>query len=254
MGESMNIDIKGTAKFGLSGSTLKIIAIISMVMDHFAAAVVYYMLLKEYSPFCTIDKLWKIYEGMRSVGRIAFPIYCFLIVEGFFYTSNRKKYALRLGGFALISEIPFDLAFYDSILWWKHQNVFFVLVLGLITIMLLDKIKVQNMEAVSEKAVMLANLKGMLVILMNCFLATLLHMDYYFFGILAIVIMYMTREYRLKQCLTGAIAFAWEMPAPLAYILLYFYNGKRGINLKYFFYIFYPAHLLIFYLIRVLVI
>lgn len=240
-------------KFGLTGSTLKIIAIISMAIDHFGAAVVYYMLSNNYSPFCDIDTLQTIYDIMRKVGRLAFPIYCFLIVEGFYYTSNRKKYAIRLGIFALISEIPFDLAFYNSLAYWNHQNVFFTLFVALITITLMDRWKVENLENPTTSAIILANVKRVGVVIVTSVLATVFSMDYYLFGILAIVIMYLTRENRFKQCILGAVFFTWEIPASLAYIPVYLYNGKRGLKMKYFFYIFYPAHLLIFYFVRVFV-
>lgn len=92
---------------GLSGSTLKLIAIITMLIDHIGAAVIARLLIAGQGS----EMLYKIYYAMRAVGRVAFPIFCFLLVEGFFYTGSRKKYALRLFGFALLSEIPFDLAF-----------------------------------------------------------------------------------------------------------------------------------------------
>lgn len=248
----MNTDIIKTERAGLSGSTLKIIAVISMVIDHFGVAIVYSMLQKNYSPFCTTDDLWKYYDIIRRLGRIAFPIYCFLIVEGFYHTSDQKKYAMRLALFALLSEIPFDLALYHTPVWWQHQNVFFELLLGLVTIMLLDK---RNPAQRGENVGMavLSDVWSISLVFCSCMLATLLKLDYRYYGILVIVIMYMTRECRWKQCLAGAIAFMWEFPAPLTYGLIYFYNGKRGLRFKYFFYIFYPLHLLLLYLFRELV-
>ena len=105
---------------GLSGSTLKLIAIITMLIDHIGAAVIARLLIAGQGS----EMLYKIYYAMRAVGRVAFPIFCFLLVEGFFYTGSRKKYALRLFGFALLSEIPFDLAFSGKILEFGYQNVF----------------------------------------------------------------------------------------------------------------------------------
>lgn len=121
---------------GLSGSTLKLIAIITMLIDHIGAAVIARLLIAGQGS----EMLYKIYYAMRAVGRVAFPIFCFLLVEGFFYTGSRKKYALRLFGFALLSEIPFDLAFSGKILEFGYQNVFFTLLIGLLTIMLFDAV------------------------------------------------------------------------------------------------------------------
>ena len=121
---------------GFSGSTLKLIAIITMLIDHIGAAVIARLLIAGQGS----ELLYKIYYAMRAVGRVAFPIFCFLLVEGFFYTGSRKKYALRLFGFALLSEIPFDLAFSGKILEFGYQNVFFTLLIGLLTIMLFDEV------------------------------------------------------------------------------------------------------------------
>ena len=76
---------------GFSGSTLKLIAIITMLIDHIGAAVIARLLIAGQGS----EMLYKIYYAMRAVGRVAFPIFCFLLVEGFFYTGSRKKYALR---------------------------------------------------------------------------------------------------------------------------------------------------------------
>ena len=98
-------------RFGLSGSTLKIIAIISMTIDHFAASFLYRGIMTLPSVSSNTDLmqvLRKLYLVMRDIGRPAFPIFCFLLVEGFCHTRNPKKYATRLFLFALISEIPFD--------------------------------------------------------------------------------------------------------------------------------------------------
>ena len=93
----------------LSGSTLKIIAIIAMAIDHFAASIILYgILMQEHPaflghPISMAIPWWNIYQVMRFIGRIGFPIFCFLLIEGFFHTSSKKKYAIRLFLFALLS-------------------------------------------------------------------------------------------------------------------------------------------------------
>lgn len=114
----------------LSGSTLKIIAIIAMAIDHFAASIILYgILMQEHPvflghPISMAIPWWNIYQVMRFIGRIGFPIFCFLLIEGFFHTSSKKKYAIRLFLFALLSEFPFDYALFDSPVNLGYQNVF----------------------------------------------------------------------------------------------------------------------------------
>ena len=227
---------------GLSGSTLKLIAIITMLIDHIGAAVIARLLIAGQGS----EMLYKIYYAMRAVGRVAFPIFCFLLVEGFFYTGSRKKYALRLFGFALLSEIPFDLAFSGKILEFGYQNVFFTLLIGLLTIMLFDAVvKKQEWHPVLRSALLVIITFG------GMGAAYLLHTDYDAKGVLAILVFYMTRQMRGLQIVAGCLAFCWELPAIVAFIPIAFYNGKRGWNIKYLFYAFYPVHLLVLYLICV---
>ena len=118
---------------GLSGTALKRIACLSMLVDHLGASLLENGLFR-----CSaIDpRLVGLDQLLRLVGRLAFPIYCFLLVEGFLHTHDLKKYALRMLGFALISEGPFDWAFFSGV-YWGHQNVYFTLLLGLALILAL---------------------------------------------------------------------------------------------------------------------
>ena len=104
----------------MSGFWLKILAMISMLIDH------------------TGMVLFPQMQGLRVLGRLAFPLYCFLLAEGAVHTSNSKRYLGRLLGFALLSEIPFDLACHNTALWMQSQNVFFTLFLGLAACALLE--------------------------------------------------------------------------------------------------------------------
>ncbi len=125
-----------TIKFkGLSTFWLKIIAIITMTIDHTAVCLE--------TPYYTL---------MRGIGRIAFPIFCYLIVEGFFYTRCLWKYILRLFVFALISQIPFNLMLYKSPCYTGgYLNVYFTLLIGLITIYLVNKLITQCRDIQNKK-------------------------------------------------------------------------------------------------------
>lgn len=226
---------------GVSGSTLKLIAVVTMLIDHVAATVIARMLFTGQGT----QMLWRIYFGMRDIGRIAFPIYCFLLVEGFDHTRNRRKYALRLFLFALVSEVPFDLAFGSTFLEFGYQNVFFTLLIGLLTIMAFDAVYEKQEWHVAVRAVLLA-----VIAVGGMGLVYLMHTDYDAKGVMVILILYLTRKIGGLQILAGCLAFCWwELPAIVAFIPIAFYNGKRGLNIKYFFYAFYPVHLLILYLI-----
>ena len=167
--------------FSLSGTALKRIACLSMLVDHLGASLLENGLFR-----CSaIDpRLVGLDQLLRLVGRLAFPIYCFLLVEGFLHTHDLKKYALRMLGFALISEGPFDWAFFSGV-YWGHQNVYFTLLLGLLAMKALDT---------SQTPEGMPALKGILGAA-ACFLAAaLLHCDYDVLGLALILALYMTRK------------------------------------------------------------
>lgn len=236
-------------KKGITGSTLKLIAIISMLIDHMAAVV-------SLSGSMTFDissnhRLYLIYSSMRLIGRIAFPIFCFLLVEGFLHTHNIKKYAMRLFAFCIISEIPFDLAFQNQVVNWNSQNVFFTLFLGLLVLIgfnYMDKPKEQLQQ--NTLSVLLYSYPiffKIVIVVLGIITATLLKTDYAGFGVFLIVLLYLYRFNRKNQMVLGAISTCWELTAPISFLLIYFYNGKRGLSLRYVFYFFYPVHLLLLY-------
>lgn len=177
----------------------------------------------------------------RVIGRIAFPIFCFLIVEGYFHTRDIRRYMIRLGAFALLSEIPYDLAFHGSILEFGGQNVFFTLMLGVLMLYAVEKS--------GPVPVKIADI--LLVMWAAGFLCT----DYGYKGILLIFLYYVFHEKKLQAVCAGAL---WNFIngvktvqnyGVLAAVPLAFYNGERGPKLKYFFYIFYPGHLLVLYML-----
>ena len=221
-------------KRGISSSTLKIIAMISMLIDHIA-----YILI---APAVRVNgpdsSIYTLYCAMRGVGRIAFPIYCFLLTEGFFRTHDRKKYAFRLLLFALISEIPYDLAFYHSIRYSGHSNVFFTLLLGVVMMSLMEK--AQNHFRDYRIVIMIY-----LAAIAACGIcAEWIHCEYGIKGIIAIALLYLFRMSKEEQMIAGCVAFCWEPAALFAFPFIALYNGERGSNLKYFFYAFYPVHIL----------
>lgn len=254
--ENMQIRVGAIKKqFGITGSTMKMIAIIAMLIDHIGGAVLWrYLILlsqgitPQSGHYIGIgidyDRLVTIYHIMRSIGRIAFPLFCFLLIEGFEHTKNVKKYAIRLGIFAVISEIPFDLAFHGKVLEFTYQNVFFTLLIGLLTIWILRII--EQKENLTSWVRIIANLTALFA---GMGAATFLRSDYSYIGVASIVILYILRNNRVYQAIGGAIIFSWEICAAFAFLPVLFYNGKRGWNIKYFFYIFYPLHLLLIYII-----
>lgn len=230
---------------GINGSTLKWIAIITMFIDHIGAVLLEAFVLNSWgtSPLGTRfyeqwNQIYNVDMLLRYVGRIAFPIYCFLLVEGFLHTRDVRKYAIRLGIFALISEVPFDLALCVQPINWQYQNVFFTLLIGLLT---MEMVRRYESSAVGRVAGTLG----------GCLLAELMCTDYGAFGVALIMVLYFMRSDRGKQCLLGALVSLWEgMPTTmLAFIPIYYYDGSRGRQAKWFFYWFYPVHLLLLYMI-----
>lgn len=245
-------------KRGLCGSTLKIIALVTMLIDHIGAVVVWRIVLlwsdgMVQSSQVSIEAfkaLVLLNMILRFIGRISFPIYCFLMVEGFQRTHNKWNYAMRMGIFALISEIPFDLAFSSKVLEFSYQNVFFTLFLGIVAMALVETIERRFWYAglgITNEMVQL--LLSILVVGAVAGLAWFMKTDYDAIGIVCIMLLYMFRKNKVSQILAGCLSFMWEITAPLAFIPIAFYNGERGLKLKYVFYLAYPLHLLILYLI-----
>lgn len=301
---------------GISGSTLKLVAIFTMLIDHIAASLLEKLLSRGRAfQFMNGEGLYTVYSVMRSIGRLAFPIFCFLLVEGFIHTRNKSKYAIRLGIFALISEIPFDLAFDDKVFSWGHQNVFFTLLIGLIVMAGFELVRISEgkkwLYASAVAGVVLTGgifvylitfftpyitgsydrnvIKGSVALIIwaivaifmllvyvmvsrkkspretnvtfsyyavlfaGMLLAILLHTDYGGFGVLTIAIMYILRNNKMNSivggCVTLTIMMYGEFPCFLDLLLIRHYNGQRGLNLKYVFYLFYPVHLFLLYLI-----
>ena len=226
-----------------NGIDLKYIAMVTMFIDHIGVVFIENTKLYETETFQMLDVC------IRLIGRIAFPLFAFLLVEGFLHTSNLRNYAHRLLIFAFISEIPFDLAAFGK-LTLAHQNVFFTLFIGLLV---LKGLKLAQEKASSIAAYYL--ISGGSVIA-GCLAAYFLSVDYSYMGVLLIVILYMFHDTPKKQCIVGAILFSYELTSVFSFIMMYRYSGQKGETRlpKYAFYAFYPAHLLILWAVKMLVI
>ncbi len=215
----------------MTSAVLKYIAVIAMLIDHVGA----FILEDMYGINSTI------YILSRSIGRIAFPIFAFLLVESFKKTKNRKKYFINLLIFALLSEIPFDLANKGSLMDFNQQNIFFTLLTNLTMLCFIEGIKIDktDLKAISE----------ILIVLLFSLVSMLFKFDYSFFAPLVVYSYYKFYGNKKMRFLASEFSLYFEAFSLVHFsnILIYFYNGKRGRQNKYFFYFFYPLHLLIIY-------
>lgn len=243
----------------LSGSSIKIIALTSMAIDHFGQVILKNGIVFN-APYQVFSNeqfagLLKLVEMCHIIGRIAFPLFCFLLVEGFLHTHNLKKYILHLGLFAVLSEPIYDLAVAEKIFSIKQQNVLFTLLLGVITLAIIRKYK-ENIPCT------------IMITAISSLLSFILHLDGWYYGILLIITFYVFHDRNvIKYTLVVAIMFLcgldfslkalidpYFITAACSLIIVNFYNGKRGIKLKYFFYAFYPVHLIVFYMLATYVV
>ena len=322
--------MKPVKKSGISGSTTKIIAVAAMLIDHIAAVVLTRQIMaKGYMDIVKGSQsqiaVWLAENGslfygmqiMRMIGRLGFPIFCFLLTEGFCRTRDVKKYALRLGLFAVISEVPFNLAITGHLMHLGYQNVYFTLLFGLFALCgyaFFDRYEQDEKKELPDILRMFLTVTGVLapaslvaifvplssgqggfgaklavrvgilcavtaavlvgygcmkgirrvqtvcadltVLGAMMILAEYLRTDYGGMGVLTITAMYIFRKKKVVSVLAGCIVLTLmtfsEAPAFLILIPIALYNGRRGLKMKYFFYAFYPVHLLVLYGISVL--
>lgn len=239
-------------KYDISAVALHAVAMLFMLCDHLWATVI-------------PGNQW-----LTCLGRLAFPIFAFLIVEGYFHTGNLKRYVLRLLLFAVISEIPFNLMYGSSVIYPFHQNVIWTLLMGL------GLIHVNEMAAKRDR-LYLQIITGCVTVLTGLLAGTLTMVDYYGVGVVTILVFYFFRK-RTWWCLLGQIlvlyylnveilgGFYFEVViggrtfpivqqgmALLALIPVWMYRGRKGIAGKwfqYFCYAFYPVHMLALYFLR----
>ena len=219
------------------GTVLKLIAMISMVFDHVG------------DMFCP-ELLWP-----RMLGRLAMPIFSFCIAEGYIHTRDRKRYLLRLGIFALVSEVPFDLAFEGRIN-LTHQNIMLTFFLAVLSLMLFDLIRGEKKED-SGKYSTVKTILGTLTVIVMAVIALLVRADYTVFAVIAVFLFYVFKDSGQLVRTGVGVAFlsltrtmGYYCTTALSMIPLLLYNGKKGKGLKWFFYVFYPGHLLLLYLLK----
>ena len=296
---------------GLTAQDIKLIAIISMLLDHIGYAI----LIRLPGMANLTSATNSVYSILRCLGRPAFPIYCFMLVEGIMHTRSPLKYAARMLGFAIVSEIPFDLAFYGTPLWKDHQNVYWTLLLGVLMLWAFKTLDEKGTGPVPKlllKILPLIIVPGyafwrtrntlihkslsfplpqvvlywaagvitlivvfalinyiyreysertalilcadLIITSVTALIADLCKTDYRSAGIIAIAAMYMFKKNDIDRIISGGVVLTLlshpiEIASVLAIPFISRYNHERGRGMKYLFYLFYPAHLIILYLI-----
>ena len=223
-----------------SGAQLKYIAFLSMLIDHANKALMYPLLTEN-------GFLRYVSDVFDILGRVAFPLFMFFLVEGFFKTGNRFKYLLNLIVFGIISEIPFDL-FQSAVLFQPNSNnVMFTLALALVMIWVIDELKVPKSYIISP---VLWFPVSIIIVITTCLLSMIWGLDYEYHGILIAYFFYIFRNNQILSIIGGYLSIFKTPWALLGFGLTLTYNGKRGKQNKILNYLFYPVHLLILGLLR----
>ena len=241
------MDSSASKNFELTAAVLHIIAMTLMLMDHLWAT------------------LLPAREWLTCAGRVAFPIFAFMAVEGYFHTRSFKKYILRMLLFAVLSEIPFDLMYGGTWFYPVHQNVLWTFLLGLLGVWLMEQVR-------KKGKTWMYLLVCVLVVPAGLVLGTLCMGDYYGVGVLTVFVFYFLHG-RKWWCFLGQLAalywlnvellgglmypvqlFGMEFElcqqglALLALIPIWLYRGRQGYHSKPFqdlCYAFYPVHILL---------
>ena len=241
------MDSSASKNFELTAAVLHIIAMTLMLMDHLWAT------------------LLPAREWLTCAGRVAFPIFAFMAVEGYFHTRSFKKYILRMLLFAVLSEIPFDLMYGGTWFYPVHQNVLWTFLLGLLGVWLMEQVR-------KKGKTWMYLLVCVLVVPAGLGLGTLCMVGYYGVGVLTVFVFYFLHG-RKWWCFLGQLAalywlnvellgglmypvqlFGMEFElcqqglALLALIPIWLYRGRQGYHSKpfqYLCYAFYPVHMLL---------
>lgn len=219
----------------LSGAQLKYIAFLSMLIDHVNKALIY--------PNLNGGIMLQISNLFDILGGIAFPLFAFFVVEGYFKTKNRTKYLLNLIIFGIISEVPFDMftsaTFYNP----RFNNVMFSLALCLITIWIIDTLKTKMPR-------ILWYIISLLIVAIMCLVAMFLAVDYDYYAIIIVYFLYIFYDKPVLSVILGYITLIKAFWSFLGFGFILTYNGERGKQSKILNYCFYPVHLLILGILR----
>lgn len=206
-------------------------------------------------------------EWLTCVGRIAYPIFAFLIVEGYFKTSDLKNYIFRLAFIALLSEVPFDLMMSSSVFYPFHQNVIWTFLISLGLIHWNESVKVCGLT----KRILV----GLASVVLGYIVGLLTMVDFYHAGVLTVLVFYFFKKKKWWSyigqfvCLWyintellgglvyefGSFTFHQQGFALLALLPIWLYNGKKGHSSKLIqslCYVFYPFHMLVLWVIRMM--
>lgn len=234
---------------GLDRAKLKYIAMFSMLADHIAACVI----IHQNNP--------ALYYVMRGIGRLGMPIFCMLLVDGFNHTHDRGAYAWRLFLFAVLSEIPYDLAFSGKPLDFASNNAMWTLLFGFLFMFAVEKALGFFMEKhKGEMLYALWFLSAEIFAVIAAFTCYAIHSDYAHIGVIFIVCLYFIGKINNKYIKIFLLSMAMlffsantHWPAIFALPFLLLYNGNKGRKAGgYIWYWFYPVHLLACYLVGLL--
>lgn len=224
----------------LNGAQLKYIAFLSMLLDHINNALIT-PYLDGKGPLLHVSNLLSI------LGRVAFPLFMYFLVEGFFKTRSRKKYLMNLLLFALLSEVPFDLFTSRELFNKNWNNMMFTLALSLATIWIVDEMK----GRLAKKSKALWYGVSVLVVAVMCAVAMFFSLDYDYHAIIVAYLFYIFYEKPLYGAALGYLSIIKELYSVLGFAATLTYNGERGKQHKWLNYAFYPVHLLILGFLRV---
>ena len=223
-----------------NGAQLKYMAFLSMLLDHVNNSMI--------TPYLDGKGLLLHVSNLLSIlGRVAFPLFMFFLVEGFFKTRSRKKYLINLLIFGILSEVPFDLFTSRELFNKNWNNIMFTLALSLITIWIVDEMK----GRLVKKSKTLWYGASVLVVAVMCAVAMFFSLDYDYHAIIVAYLFYIFHEKPLYGAALGYLSIIKELYSVLGFAATLTYNGERGKQYKWLNYAFYPVHLLILGLLRV---